>query len=285
VFGVNGQLARELAKYPCVYNVGRPDVDLLDFDKCKDRIRRSNASAIINAAAYTQVDLAEKENELAELINGEAPGVLATSAAETGIPFVHVSTDYVFDGFTQEKPWSPEQRSEPINAYGRSKLLGEKRIAATGANFVILRTSWVFSKFGRNFVRSIYEKATTENSAELQVVADQCGGPTPASSLASACIAVAMRLMVSDLPLAGTYHYAGYPDTTWFEFAKKIIRELDLGTSVTPVSSTEFKTTASRPLNSSLNCESFETAFDIKRPYWPDHVKPTLDSLRNGQTT
>ena len=196
VFGKTGQVATELQRSGDVLALGRDQADLSDPVTCAQRIRALAPSAVINAAAYTAVDKAEEDEELATIINGDAPTVIAQACAEMQIPLVHISSDYVFEGSGGE-PWKPGDATAPQNAYGRSKLVGEEGILGSGATHAILRTSWVVSAHGANFVKTMQRLSKIRDT--LSVVADQIGGPTPARDIASACLVIAQHLQ--DRPL------------------------------------------------------------------------------------
>ena len=188
VFGKTGQIASELQRFGGVVAFGREEADLSKPQSCADAIRRIAPKAVINAAAYTAVDKAEKNEELASVINGNSPIFMAKACKELNIPLVHISTDYVFEG-TVGSPWTHKDPTAPQNAYGRSKLLGENGIRANCAKYVILRTSWVISEHGSNFVKTMLHLSKTRNM--LEVVDDQIGGPTPARDVAAACLQIA----------------------------------------------------------------------------------------------
>ncbi|MDH5798584.1 MAG: dTDP-4-dehydrorhamnose reductase, partial [Paracoccaceae bacterium] len=191
VFGKTGQLATELQRQGDVTALGRDEVDLENVLACAGAIRKHKPDTVINAAAYTAVDRAEEDGASAALINGAAPRIMAEAAAEVGAKFIHVSTDYVFDG-TGDRPWKPEDRPRPQGAYGRTKLSGEEGIRRAGGSHVILRTSWVFSDVGSNFVKTMLRLGAERG--ELRVVDDQIGGPTPAADIAAALLKIADRL-------------------------------------------------------------------------------------------
>ena len=181
---------------------------------CTRVIRSFAPSAVINAAAYTDVENAEGNEDLATIINGDAPTAIACACAEMKIPFVHISSDYVFDG-TGEKSWKPDDTTCPQNAYGRSKLVGEEGILKSGVTYAILRTSWIFSAHGKNFVKTMLDLSKTQKT--LNIVADQVGGPTPARDIASACLMIANHLK-NDPSKSGIYHYTGFPNVSWAKF-------------------------------------------------------------------
>ncbi|MCC7321173.1 MAG: dTDP-4-dehydrorhamnose reductase [Rubellimicrobium sp.] len=269
VLGRTGQVARELARLlpgdGAVFlgrdavDLARPEAALAGFARHLD-----GAEAVINAAAHTAVDRAETEEAIALAVNGTTPGVLARAAAARGVPFVQISTDYVLDG-SGSTPWRPDAVPAPVNAYGRTKLAGERAVAAAGGVHAILRTSWVFSAHGPNFVRTML-RLGAERPA-LAVVADQIGGPTPAAAIARACLTIAAALR-RDPALAGVYHHAGAPDTSWADFARAILATAGIATPVRDIPTADYPTPARRPLNSRLDCSSTEAAFGLPRPDW-----------------
>ena len=275
VFGKTGQVATELQRLGGVVAWGREQADLSDPQACADAIRYHAPKAAINAAAYTTVDRAEEEEALATIINGDAPAAMAQACADMGIPLVHISTDYVFEG-TGETPWRPDDVTAPQNAYGRSKLAGEIGIRDSGAVHAILRTSWVVSAHGGNFVKTMLRLSDSRD--ELAVVADQIGGPTTARDIASACLKIAEQL-IQDPTKSGTYHYSGAPDVSWADFASEIIAQSGRHVMVKPIPTTDYPTPAQRPLNSRLECSETEQAFAIPRPDWRDGLKEILQEL------
>lgn len=274
VIGKTGQLARELQRLEGVRAYGRESLDLTDSAACIEFVRQLEADAIINAAAYTAVDKAE-DDPSAFVINGDAPTTLALEAARRNIPFVHVSTDYVFSG-SGTQPWTPGDTADPVNAYGHSKRMGELGVAQAGGAHAIIRTSWVFSAHGTNFVKTMLKLAQTRT--ELSVVDDQTGGPTPAAALAEGCM-VAAKALVREPGKSGIYHFAGSPDATWAEFAREIFRQSGRAVDVTGISTADFNAKANRPLNSRLDCASFEAAFGLARPDWKAGLQTVLHEL------
>lgn len=264
VFGKTGQVARELALLPDVRCLGRDEADLNVPEVCAEAIHTLRPTAVINAAAYTAVDKAEEEEALATIVNGDAPGAMAVACAELGIPLVQISTDYVFAG-NGEAPWKPGEPTGPLSAYGRSKLLGEEAVRASGAAHAILRTSWVVSAHGNNFVKTMLRLGAERDA--LTIVADQIGGPTTARDIASACHHMAEQLM--DAPhQSGTYHFSGAPDCSWADFARGIFALSGLTCTVTDIPSSQYPTPATRPMNSRLDCSTTTTTFGIERPDW-----------------
>ena len=264
VFGKTGQVATELARLaPDGIFLGRNAADLSDPDACARVIRTRTPAAVINAAAYTAVDRAEEEEALAATINGDAPAAMARECAALGVPFVHISTDYVFDG-AGEAPFAPDHPTAPLGAYGRSKLRGEEGVRAAGGAHVILRTSWVVSAHGSNFVKTMLRLGAERD--RLTVVADQIGGPTPARDIADACLRIA-RALQADPDTSGIQHFSGAPDTSWAGFARTIMAEAGLACEIAEIPTSDWPTPARRPLNSRLECAGL-AAFGLTRPDW-----------------
>ena len=275
VFGKTGQVARELQKRGTVMALGREEANLSDPQTCADAIRHHSPDAVINAAAYTAVDQAEDEEAIATAINGDAPTAMAKTCAELCIPFVHISTDYVFEG-TGQAPWQPQDQTAPQNAYGRSKLAGETGIADSGGAYAILRTSWVVSAHGANFIKTILRLSETRDA--LNIVGDQIGGPTPARDIALACLQIADQL-TQDPSKSGTYHFSGAPDVSWADFADAIFDQAGKSVAVTPIPTTDYPTPAQRPLNSRMDCTTTKRSFGIERPDWATGLKTILEDL------
>jgi len=279
VFGRSGQLATEIARRaPAGVTLdiaGRERADLEDPDACGALIRATAPDAVINAAAYTAVDRSEAEEDRATWINAVAPGAMAAACAGLGIPLVHVSTDYVFDG-SGTAPWRPEDDPAPLGAYGRSKLAGEVAIRESGAPHAILRTSWVVSAHGANFVRTMLRLGRERDG--LRIVADQIGGPTCAANLADACLSVAAAL-VETPGKSGTYHFAGAPEASWAGFARAIFEMAGIDCTVEEIPSSEYPTPARRPLNSRLDCSATRAAFGLDPPDWRAGLRDILTEL------
>jgi dTDP-4-dehydrorhamnose reductase len=275
VFGKSGQVARELELLPGTLCLGRDVADLNDPAACAAAIRAHAPAAVINAAAYTSVDRAEDEEAAALTVNGIAPGVMAQTCAVLGIPFVHISTDYVFSGYGKV-PWAPDAPTGPLNAYGRTKLAGEEAVRAAGGTYVILRTSWVVSAHCSNFVKTMLRLGAERDG--LTIVADQIGGPTGAREIAAACHVIALHLQ-TDSTKSGTYHFAGAPDCSWADFARAIFARAVLNCTVTDITSAHYPTPALRPLNSRLDCTSTTAEFGITRPAWEDTLTHILTEL------
>ena len=279
VFGESGQVARELRRLaPEAEYLARDRADLAFPDRCAEMIAALRPRAVINAAAYTAVDRAEEERDLAHRINVLAPGAMAAAAAGLGVPFLHVSTDYVFDG-GGDRPRSETDPTGPLGVYGATKLAGERAVAATGGQWAILRTSWVFSAHGTNFVRTMLRLAGRRE--ELGVVADQTGGPTPAADIARALLVIA-EAMLADRRRGGLYHFAGRPDVTWAGFAREIFRQAGLNCRVRDIATADYPTPARRPANSRLDCGRIGRDFGIERPDWRAGLAAVLKELEGA---
>jgi dTDP-4-dehydrorhamnose reductase len=275
VFGKTGQVATELQRSGDVLALGRDHADLSDPVACAQRIRSLAPRVVINAAAYTAVDKAEEDEELATIINGVTPSSIAQACAEMKIPLVHISTDYVFEGSGGE-PWKPGDTTAPQNAYGRSKLAGEEGILGSGAPHAILRTSWVVSAHAANFVKTMLRLSETRDT--LSVVADQIGGPTPARDIASACLMIAQHLQ-DDPSKSGTYHYSGAPSVSWADFASEIFAQASRSVTVIPITTAEYPTPAKRPLNSRMDCRLTNSTFGIEQLDWRLGLNTMLKEL------
>ncbi|EET48493.1 dTDP-4-dehydrorhamnose reductase [Thalassobium sp. R2A62] len=280
VFGKTGQVATELRQRAGTNCLGRADADLSDPAACAATIRAHHPTAVINAAAFTAVDQAEAEEPLAHVINAEAPSAMALACAELGIPFLHISTDYVFDG-SGTAPWNPSDATSPQNAYGRTKLAGEVAVRAAGGTHAILRTSWVFSAHGANFVKTMLRLSETRDA--LNVVHDQIGGPTPAADIADALLIMARAMIEGATDATGgtasTYHYAGNPATSWENFASEIFGTAGRPVSVTGIPTADYPTPAARPLNSRLDCASLQADFGISPPDWRAALADIIPTL------
>ncbi|TDX21867.1 dTDP-4-dehydrorhamnose reductase [Rhodovulum visakhapatnamense] len=282
VFGRSGQVATELARHmPHGANLicfGREMADISVPGAIETALAKIEVDAVVNAAAYTAVDRAEEEEALATRVNGAAPGAMARICAQRDIPFVHISTDYVFDG-RGNTPWAPSDPVAPLGAYGRSKLAGEEAVTAAGGRHAILRTSWVFSAHGQNFVKTMLRLAETRD--RLTVVADQIGGPTPAAAIADAAFRLVQGL--SRGGASGIYHFSGAPDTSWAGFAREIFAQArnpgGQAVEIEDIPSSAYPTPARRPLNSRLDCRALERDYGISRPDWLVGLKDVLKEL------
>ncbi|MCV2890879.1 dTDP-4-dehydrorhamnose reductase [Ruegeria aquimaris] len=278
VFGEIGQLGQELIRRAGETELEIRGLDVADFtnpDACVAFVEATDADAVINAVAYTAVDKAEEDEALAEQINATTPGALARAAAARGLPFVQVSTDYVFDG-SGDQPFAVDAPTGPLGAYGRTKLNGETAVRAAGGVHAILRTSWVVSSHGHNFIKTMLKLGTERD--RLTIVADQVGGPTPAAALADACLAAA-RQLVADPSKSGTYHVSGGPDVSWADFAREIFAQAGITCEVVDIPSSDYPTPAKRPFNSRMDNSATEAAFGLPRPDWRAGLTEILADL------
>ncbi len=278
VFGRTGQVATELQRsVPAEWDARfteRSEADLTEPGQCAATIRDFAPDAVINAAAYTAVDKAEEEPELAQRINAEAPAAMAAAARQIGVPFLHLSTDYVFGGGGQEA-FTPDDPVGPLGVYGTSKLAGERAIAETGGEWLVLRTSWVFSGHGANFVRSMLRLGAERDS--LNVVDDQIGGPTPARAIAEALLACASAMASGQA--GGLYHFSGAPFVSWADFARAIMAEAGLDCRIDGIDTSGYPTPAKRPHNSRLDCASLKQDFGIGQPDWRAALPGVISEL------
>lgn len=280
VFGQTGQVAQELARRipsgSSATLLSRAEADLMQPQACHEAVLRSDADVVINAAAWTAVDKAESEEAAATVVNGEAPGAMARACAEKGIPFLTISTDYVFDG-TGTTPFRPGDPTGPLGAYGRSKLLGEQKVLASGAQALILRTSWVVSAHGSNFVKTMLRLGREREV--LRVVSDQVGGPTPAADIAEALLTCAAAMTKGHL--GGVHHFSGAPDTSWADFARAIMARAHLPCRIEDIPTEAYPTPARRPKNSRMECSDLEREFGIPRPDWRAGLDQILKELQS----
>ena len=280
VFGKTGQIANELRSHNhkglIIRSLGRDEADLSNPVSCSKSIFSEQADIVINLAAFTDVDRAESEEDLANVINAEAPTAMANAARIQGIPFIHVSTDYVFDG-EGEKPWQVHSPASPLSAYGRSKLKGEAGVRQSGANYVIMRTSWVFSAFGSNFVKTMLK--LSEMRDNLCIVSDQVGGPTAAADIADACLTIA-KAFHSGQGVNGTFHFTGSPDISKADFAREIFTQAGLKVVVNDILTSAYPTNAKRPQNSRMDCYEIKSAFGIERPDWRKSLTTVLQDIK-----
>lgn len=274
VFGQTGQVARELQRLlPDATYLGRDRADLSDSASCAAAIAGGTWDAVINAAAWTAVDKAEAEEAAATVVNGAAPGAMARACAARDIPFLHVSTDYVFDG-SGDRAFAVDGPTAPLGAYGRSKLAGEREVQAAGGRWLILRTSWVFSAHGSNFVKTMLRLGAERES--LNVVADQVGGPTPAADIAAALVTMARAMAAGQA--GGIQHFSGAPDVSWADFARAIMAGAGLSCRIEDIPSSAYPTPARRPLNSRLDCSALR-AFGLSRPDWRVGLSDVLKEI------
>ena len=275
VFGKNGQVAKELDLHANIITLDRYQADLLDADSCAKAIEKYKPNAVINAAAYTAVDKAQECESDAYQINAIAPGIMAEACAKLNIPLVHISTDYVFEG-TGDVAWKPSDNTSPQNVYGASKRQGETSVIQSGATYGIIRTSWVVSAHGKNFVKTMIKLSKSHDI--VKVVGDQIGGPTAAKDIANTCINIANQL-IENPHKSGVYHYSGAPDVSWCEFANAIFKIINSDTIATSIPTSEYPTPAKRPLNSRLDCQLTSDVFHIDRPSWRESLINIIDTL------
>ncbi|MGA2996074.1 dTDP-4-dehydrorhamnose reductase [Bradyrhizobium sp.] len=290
VVGRDGQVAsslRELATSEPNFVIdcrGRPDVDLLRPDSIERALSAFSPDLVINPAAYTAVDRAESEAELAFATNSDGAGNVAAAAAQIGVPVIHLSTDYVFDG-KKNAPYIETDPVGPLGVYGESKLAGERAVATANERHIILRTSWVYAPFGNNFVRTMLRLSRERD--KLSVVDDQVGCPTSAPDLAFAILEIARKALSNgwNEKMAGTTHICGPDEVSWCAFARKImdVSRLKCGHSVEveAIRSADHPTRAARPANSRLCCDRLATTFDIRMPPLKSSLERCVDSILN----
>jgi dTDP-4-dehydrorhamnose reductase len=279
VFGHSGQVATELRALDGagirIIALDRAAADLTDPAVCAAAIDDHAPDAVINAAAYTAVDKAESDAEAADLINAQAPAAMARMCAARDIPFVSISTDYVFSG-EGNTPWQPGDSTDPECVYGRTKQDGEVAIAEAGGRYAVLRTSWVVSAHGNNFIKTMLRLGTERDA--LTIVADQIGGPTGAAEIAQACVTIAKTLL-TESHKSGIYHFSGAPDTSWADFARAIFDQAGITCAVKDIPSSDYPTPAKRPLNSRMNCSATTATFGIPRSKWRTSLTHILTQL------
>jgi dTDP-4-dehydrorhamnose reductase len=286
VTGKNGQVVSALLEKAAASGIdiqafGRPELDLADAASVRRTLEAARPDVIVSAAAYTAVDRAESEPDLAFAVNGAGSGAVGAAAAALGVPVIHLSTDYVFAG-DKAAPYVESDPTGPVSVYGRSKLQGEELLALATGDHAILRTAWVYSPFGANFVKTMLRLAETRDT--LRVVGDQQGQPTSALDIADVVIAVAQRLTTDrDPALRGIFHMAGTGGTTWAGFASAIFRGLEARTGkwvgVESITTAEYPTPARRPANSRLSTEKLRQAYGIDIPNWESSLETVLDRL------
>jgi len=293
VTGKVGQVASALVEAGArrgveIVTVGRPEFDLSGPQGGLTRLADARPDVIVSAAAYTAVDKAESEAESAERVNAGGPAALAGLAHQLDIPIIHLSTDYVFDG-SKSVPYAEDDPTNPLGVYGATKLRGELAVASATANHAILRTAWVYSPFGNNFLKTMLRLSTTR--PELRVVADQCGNPTSAFDIAEAVLAVANNLVSrrGEAALRGVFHLAGTGDVSWAGFAAEIFSASgSLGgprAEVVPIAAADYPTAARRPANSRLDTTKLRAVHGVIMPAWQQsthHVICRLLASKDG---
>ena len=274
IFGANGQVANALRKrLPDAVTLSAAEADFLKPETVLAALDKHKPDIIINAAAYTAVDKAESEDLSALQINALTPGLIATWAEKYKALLIHYSTDYVFDG-SGIAPWKETDKTGPLSAYGRSKLLGEKEIANSGCRHFIFRLCWVYDETGKNFMNTMLRLGKEREA--LNVVADQIGAPTYAGDIAEATI----KAVAKPKAKSGVYHFCNSGETSWAGFAEAIFKQANLPTKVTPITTAEYPTPAKRPANSRMNTTKFSATFGWDAiPSWQDGLKRCMTSL------
>ena len=281
VTGRDGQVAASLLEAGQahagveVVAIGRPELDLARPETIVDAIALAKPDVVVSAAAYTAVDLAEDEPDLAFAVNATGAGKVAEAAARLGVPVIHLSTDYVFDG-SASRPYLETDATAPLGVYGASKLAGEQAVAAAGPRHLILRTAWVYSPFGKNFAKTMLRLAADRD--EISVVADQWGNPTSALDIADAILhAAAMLHGDKSVSAFGTYHVAGTGETNWSGFARHILDTSQASggswADVRDIATKDYPTKARRPANSRLSSAKFAAVFGWSAPEWRESTE------------
>ena len=286
VTGKQGQVVQSLLRCGAekgvdIIAVGRPEMDLAIPESIATALSDLRPDIIVSAAAYTAVDKAESEPELAFAVNAAGAGAVAEAAARIGVPVIHMSTDYVFSG-DQTSPYSEEDATGPISVYGHSKLAGEQAVAAASPNHVILRTAWVYSPFGANFLKTMLRLSETRD--HLRVVADQTGCPTSALDIAEAILAIAARIVTDPSPsLRGIFHLTGNGEASWADFAEEIFAELHKSggksIGVERITTADYPTPAKRPANSRLSGDKLARTYGIRLPDWKQSMRIVTQEL------
>jgi dTDP-4-dehydrorhamnose reductase len=285
ISGQHGQVSQALQQHLQSMGelivLGRDQLDLSQPESIRPVVRDIKPDLIINAAAHTAVDQAESEPELAFAINATSPGVFAEEAAALGVPLIHYSTDYVFDG-SKAGAWVEADTPNPLGVYGNSKLTGERAIAAAGGQHLILRTSWVYSLTGRNFLLTM--QRLLQEREKLSIVADQIGAPTWAGTIAASTGALIERWRDGAPGAWGVYHLTASGETSWFGFAEAIGQQLiNTGkpcAALEPIASSAYPTPAARPLNSRLDCSLLQRQWGVSQPDWHDALLECLAQQR-----
>ena len=290
VTGANGQLGNEMRivateskdRYIFTDVVEFPGVettklDITDLQAVRDIVKANDVKIVINCAAYTNVDKAEEDQEFCALLNAKAPENLAVAIKEVGGLLVHISTDYVFDGEATDVPYCEDYPTAPTSVYGFTKLQGEHAIEASGCNYIIIRTAWLYSEFGKNFVKTML--ALTSSKPSINVVSDQIGTPTYALDLADAVYDIVENRKYEGND--GIYHYSNEGVCSWFDFAKKIAECADnTECDIKPCTSEEYPSKVKRPAYSVLDKSKIKNAFGVCVPYWTDSLKKCIKNLQ-----
>ena len=282
VTGANGQLGNEMrlmaqnSSYHYIFT-DVEELDITDFNAILQTVKEKEIQIIVNCAAYTNVDKAENDFDIANALNNIAVGRLANVAKAQNATLIHISTDYVFNG-NNHIPYTEDDITDPIGVYGKTKLAGEETIKKVGCNYIILRTAWLYSKWGNNFVKTM-QKLTLEKDS-LSVIFDQIGSPTYAKDLAHAISLIIERNMLNQ---QGIYHYSNEGVCSWFDFAKEICELSGHNCNITPIHSQEYPSKITRPHYSVLDKTKFKETFGIPVPYWKDSLKKCINELKEMQ--
>lgn len=283
--GGSGQVGRSLLEKPlptgvAVWAPSRDELDLAALPDLVGLLAEKGVTAIISSGAYTAVDKAESEPDLAEAVNGRAPGFLAAAAARLDLPLVHLSTDYVFSG-DGDRDWDEDDAVGPTSVYGRTKLEGERAVLASGAKAVVLRTAWVVSLFGSNFVKTMLRLGAERQS--LRVVADQFGNPTSAADLADAIVRIVDRLETAEDAKTGVLHFVNAGSTSWHGLAERVFERASRHGAprpwVEPITTADFPTPARRPANSRLSTRAITVAYGLTPRPWTEAIDEVVDAL------
>lgn len=283
VTGAKGQLGRKISDNSSIVSdsefiyVGIDALDLTNVEQVDELFKSHQFDFVINCAAYTAVDAAEEDEQTAKLVNTDAPAYLAKKCADCGAKFIHISTDYVFDG-QSNVPYSENTPTCPVSVYGQTKLDGENLVLERNADSIIIRTSWLYSEYKKNFVLTILRLASERDS--LNVVFDQVGTPTYAGDLADAILAIVNNNKLTKTWAAGVYHYSNLGVCSWYDFAIYLVKSLNLNTTVNPVLSSEFKTKANRPSYSVLDKSKIVNTYNLSIPYWTNACDKMLRRLK-----
>lgn len=289
VTGKNGQVVSALLALASaeleIVALGRPELDLTQPETVLKALREVKPDAVVSAAAYTAVDKAESEPDIAFAVNRDGARAVAQAASDLGIPLIHLSTDYVFDG-AKDTAYVESDPTGPTSVYGRSKLEGERAVSEATDNYVVLRTAWVYSEYGNNFVKTMLRLG--ENRDEINVVADQFGCPTSANDIAAAVVTIARKLVEdSSAPLRGVFHLSGTGETNWANFAKQIFAfSAETGGKsivVNDITTAQYPTPARRPANSRLDCSKLEEVYGIKLPSWQTSTRAAVTAFAQSK--
>ncbi len=289
VTGKNGQVVSAILALANsdieIIALGRPELDLAHPDSVLRAFQKANPDVVVSAAAYTAVDKAESEPDVAFAINRDGAKAVAEAAKSLGLPVIHLSTDYVFDG-AKDGAYQENDPTGPTSIYGHSKLDGETAIAESNANHAILRTAWVYSQYGNNFVKTMLRLA--ESRDEINVVADQIGCPTCANDIAQAIMVIAKKLVEDPSPdLRGVFHLSGSGETTWAGFAKQIfafsMAEGGKPMTVNEIKTAQYPTPAKRPANSRLDCSKLEKTYGLRLPDWQSSTQAVVTALAESR--